>query len=101
MPLCSRRFASSRQFCCDRANIRGTKDYLLFGAGGRTDTRRAAAYTSYDRGFAASRSALSSARSAVQGTGGAGRAKRRQDVGFGLPQSRNGEDASAIAWANH
>jgi hypothetical protein len=33
MPLCSRRFASSRQFCCDRANIRGTKDYLLFEAG--------------------------------------------------------------------
>jgi hypothetical protein len=80
--------------CCDRANRRGTKGY---GFWGRTDTRRAAAYTSYNRDFAAGRGALSGARSALQRTGGAGRAERRQDVGFGLPHSRNGEDAPAIA----
>ena len=41
---------------CDRANIRGTHGY---GFWGRTDTRRAAAYTSVNRDFAASRGALS------------------------------------------
>src|ERR1700722_14827344 len=37
--------------CCDRANIRGTNGD---GFWGRTDTRRATAYTSHNRGIAAS-----------------------------------------------
>ena len=40
---------------CDGANIRGTKGN---GFWGRTDTRRAAAYPSYNRDFATGRGAL-------------------------------------------
>jgi integrase len=36
----------------------------------------------------------------VQGIGGAGRAERRQDVGSGLPHSRNLEDAAAVPRPN-
>ena len=61
---------------CDRANRRGTEGNGFWGG---TDTRRAAAYTSYDRDFAAGGGAVSGARPALQGTGGAGRAERRQD----------------------
>ena len=76
---------------CDRANRRGTNGD---GFWGRTDTRRAAAYSSYNRDFAASRGALSGARPALQGAGGAGLTERRQDVGSGLPHSRDRQDAA-------
>ena len=62
---------------------------MAFGEG----LTRGAQVLTHNRDFAASRGAIAGSGSAVQGTGCAGRAKRRQDVGSGLPHSGNGEDA--------
>src|SRR5262249_23074226 len=78
---------------CDGRNKRGVANGLWLG----TDAGNGIAHASFDRRLAAGGGSVSGLRSALHRAGGAGGAKRHQDLGLGISDSGRGKGAAGFA----
>src|SRR5262249_39609710 len=77
---------------CDGRNKRGVANGLWLG----TDAGNGIAHASFDRGLAAGGDSVSGFRPALHRAGGAGGAKRHQDLGLGISDSGRGKSAAGF-----